>query len=161
MVIAGIVVAVLVFNSVLPAVIRSRDALVTVRGRMDERIKSQIAIIHSSGELDQSATWQDTNGNGDFDVFVWVKNIGALRISAVERIDVFFGPEGNFARIPHSDEAMGAYPSWDWNIENDSEWNQTATIRITISYSSTLPAGRYFIKVVLPNGIADTVYFSM
>jgi hypothetical protein len=56
---------------------------------------------------------------------------------------------------------MGGYPYWDWNIENDSEWNPTATIRITISYSSALAAGRYFVKVVLPNGITDTVYFSM
>jgi hypothetical protein len=161
MVIASIVTAVLVFNSVFPAVLRSRDALVTVRGRMDERIKSQIAIIHSSGELDQNATWQDTNGNGDFDVFVWVKNIGSLRISAVERLDLFFGPEGNFARIPHRNEAMGGRPYWDWEIENDAEWNPTATLRITISYASALPSGRYYIKVVLPNGISDTVYFSM
>jgi hypothetical protein len=161
LIIASIITSVMVFNSVLPAILRSRDALVTMRGRMDERIKSQIAVIHASGELDQSATWQDTNADGNFDVFVWVKNIGAVRIPAVEKIDVFFGPEGDFVRIPSQSEAAGSYPYWAWEIENDTDWNPTATIKISINNSSALSSERYFIKIVLPNGLSDAYYFSM
>ena len=161
MIIASIITTIMVFNAVFPAIARSRDTLVTMRGRMDERIKSQIEIVHASGELNHNAAWQDTNSDGNFDVFVWVKNIGAVRIPAVEKIDVFFGPEGNFARIPYQPEAAGAYPNWEWRLENDAYWNPTATLRLTLNFSTVLPSQRYFLKIVLPNGIADTYYFSM
>jgi hypothetical protein len=161
MIIASIVTTVMVFNAIFPAIMRSRDTMVTMRGRVDERIKSQITIIHTTGELDHDATWQDVNGNGHFDVFAWVKNIGAVRVPAVERLDVFFGPEGNFARIPSITEAAGTYPNWEWQLENDTAWNPTATVKITIHFSSLLSSQRYFLKVVLPNGVADTFYFSL
>lgn len=161
MIIASIITSVMVFNAVFPAITRSRDALVTMRGRLDERIKSQITIIHASGELDESAAWQDTNSNGNFDVFLWVKNVGAVRIAAVEKLDLFFGPEGNFVRIPYVTEAAGSYPYWEWTVENDAYWNPTATIKITVHFSSILSSQRYFLKVVLPNGLTGDYYFSM
>lgn len=161
MIIASVVTTVMVFNGVFPAILRSRDAMVTMRGRMDERIKSEVAIIHAAGELDSSGAWQDNNGNGNFDVFVWVKNVGALRIAAVERIDLFFGPEGNFARIPSKAEAAGAYPYWEWEVENDTYWNPTATLKLTIKFSAILTSQRYFVKVVIPSGQADDDYFSL
>lgn len=161
MIIASIVTTVMVFNAVFPAVLRSRDALVTMRGRVDERIKSQIAIIHAAGELDQDAVWQDSNNDSNFDLFLWVKNVGAVRVPAVASVDLFFGPEGNFVRIPNQSEAAGNYPYWEWQVENDTVWNPTATIKITINYSTVLPSQRYFLKVVLPNGVADTYYFSL
>jgi len=161
MIIASIVTTVMVFNAVFPAVLRSRDTLVTMRGRLDERLKSQIAIIHATGELDENGAWQDTNSDGNFDIFLWVKNVGAVRIPAVERIDLFFGPEGNFARIPYQAEASGTYPHWEWQVENDAYWNPTATVKITIHFSAILPSERYFLKVVLPNGIADSDYFGL
>lgn len=161
MIIASIITSVMVFNAVFPAIARSRDTLVTMRGRLDERMKSQIEIVHATGELNHNAAWQDTNSDGNFDVFVWVKNVGDVRLPAVEKIDVFFGPEGNFARIPYSAEAEGAYPNWEWQLENDAYWNPTATLRITINFSTVLASQRYFLKIVLPNGVADTYYFSM
>ncbi|MEZ4737488.1 MAG: hypothetical protein R3E79_61215 [Caldilineaceae bacterium] len=161
MIIASIVTTVMVFNAVFPAVLRSRDALVTMRGRLDERLKSQIAIIHATGELDESGAWQDTDSDGNFDIFLWVKNVGAVRIAAVDRLDLFFGPEGNFARIPYKEEAAGIYPYWEWQVENDTYWNPTATVKMTIHFSTILPAERYFLKVVLPNGIADSDYFGL
>ncbi|MBX3014618.1 MAG: hypothetical protein KF832_24070 [Caldilineaceae bacterium] len=161
MIIASIITSVMVFNAVFPAITRSRDALTIMRGRMDERIKSQISIIHATGELDQQAMWQDSNANEMFDVFVWVKNVGDLRITAVDQMDLFFGPEGNFARIPHVSDAGGTYPYWEWTVENDTYWNPTATLKITVHYASILPSQRYFLKVVLPNGLSNDYYFSM
>ncbi len=161
MVVISVIAAVMVSNAILPAVTRSRDAMVSMRGRLDDRIKSKIVLIHAAGELDSDSLWQDTNSNGNFDVFIWSKNVGAVRIAAVNNLDVFFGPEGNFARIPHVDQANGTYPRWEWAIENDSNWNPTATVKITISFASTLASERYFLKVVLPNGVSDSIYFSM
>ncbi len=161
MVIASVVCTALVFNAVYPAVLRSRDAMISMKVRVDERLRGQIDVVHATGELDSSGLWQDINRDGDFDVFVWVKNVGSLRIVAVNRSDVFFGPEGNFSRIPHKDEAGGSYPYWEWKVENDSEWDPTATLKITIHFSSVLSQGRYFLKVVIPNGLSDEYHFSM
>lgn len=161
MIIISIVVTMMVSNAVIPAVQSSRDALINMSGRLDDRMKSQIAIIHATGELDSSATWQDTNGDGDFNVFVWVKNVGSSRISAVEAIDVMFGPEGNFVRIPAKDQAGGTYPYWEWQVENGARWDPTATVKLTLKFSGVLPPERYFLKVVLPNGRTDEIYFSM
>jgi len=161
MLIVGIIIATLVFNVVYPAVVRSGDALVNIKNRIDDRMRTKIAIVHATGELDSSGTWQDINGDGDFDVYVWVKNVGALRIAPLERLDVFFGPEGNFVRIPHTNEAGGTYPYWTSTIENDTAWNPSATLKITIHYSTVLSSGRYFIKITTPNGITDRYYFGM
>ncbi len=161
MIIISVISAVLVFNAILPAVTSSRDAMVTMRGRLNERIKSKITVIHATGELDQDALWQDTNGNGNFDIFAWVKNIGAVRIPAVDSLDLFFGPEGNYVRIPSKDEAAGSFPYWEWTVENDSSWNPSATLQITIRFAATLSSGRYLLKVVLANGVSDEYIFSL
>lgn len=161
MIIISIVLTLMVSNAVIPAVQSSRDALVNMSGRLDERLKSQITVIHATGELDSNAAWQDTNGDGRFDVFVWVKNVGSLRIASVESIDVMFGPEGNFVRIPSKDQAGGTFPYWEWQIENAARWDPTATVKLTLKFSSVLATDRYFLKVVLPNGVAAETYFSM
>ena len=145
MVIAGVISAVFVFNTIYPAVVRSGDAMTSMEMRIDERLRSQVEIIHAS-------EWSGTNA------YVWVKNIGSSSIKAVERCDVFFGPEGNFARIPHEDETTGT-PYWSWSVENDTDWKPSATLRITITYGLPL-SGRYFVKVVHPNGLSDAYYFS-
>ncbi len=161
MIMVGVIGAVLVFDAVYPATIQSSSAITSMRGRIDDRLKSQIEIIHATGELDSSGTWQDTNGDGDFDVFAWVKNVGSSRITAIERCDIFFGKEGDFSRIPYVDESGGTYPYWEWTLENDNDWDPTATLKVDINYSSTLTSGMYFLKVVILNGISDSYYFSM
>lgn len=161
MIIVSIIVSVMVFNTVYPAVVRGSESLVVMRGRIDDRMKSQIEIVHATGELDSNGMWQDSNGDGNFDVFVWVKNVGSTKVAAVERLDVFFGPEGNFARIGHYNETGGSYPYWEWTVENDSEWNPTATVRITVNYGNALASDRYYVKIVIPNGLSDHEFFGM
>jgi len=159
--IAGVVCAVFIFNAVYPAVNRSSGAIVSVAGKIDERIKTQVRIVHATGELDKDGVWQDTNGNGYFDVFLWVKNVGASRIVAIEESDVFFGKEADFVRIPYEGDAGGNFPRWSWELENDTEWKPTATIKITIHFSSALASDSYFVKVIAPNGVSDECFFSM
>ena len=140
--IAGVISAVFVFNSLFPVIAQSSDAMVSMERRADDRLKTQVQIIHAS----QTGA----------DIVLWVKNVGSVRIIGVETSDLFFGPQGNFSHVPYG---AGA-PSWQYQVENGSEWNPTSTIRITISGSSPLGPGRYFIKLVLPNGISDETYFS-
>jgi len=147
LIIAGVVSAVLLYNTVYPAVIQSSDALTSRQRRIDERLKSQIEIIHA-------APWGVSNVKT---VYVWVKNVGSLRIAAIEGCDVFFGPEGNFSRIPYST----GDPHWTYEVENDTEWNPTTTLKITIEYeASGLADDRYFVKMALPNAVSDEYYFS-
>jgi len=143
LIIAGVVVAVGVFNAIYPAVTESSQALISMQGRINERLKSQIVIIHAA-----------TGGGQTADV--WVKNVGALSIRAIERCDVFFGLEGDFSSIPYGSGAR----YWTFTLENDSQWNPRATLKITIDYGQVLSNGRYFVKIVLPNGISDEYYFS-
>ena len=158
LIIASVVGVGLVLSSALPAIGRAGGALSSSTDRVDTRIKSQVQIIHTVGELDEDGVWQDINLDGYFNVFVWVKNVGASRITAVEECDIFFGQVGDFSRIPYGG---GSYPQWDYQVENGTEWQPGATVKFTISYSLALSSGSYFIKVTIPCGIVDEDYFSM
>ncbi|MCB0064819.1 MAG: hypothetical protein KDE19_21995, partial [Caldilineaceae bacterium] len=63
--------------------------------------------------------------------------------------------------IPNQQEAAGSFPHWEWALENDTNWNPTATLKITIRLPATVSTDRYFLKVVLPNGVSAAYYFSM
>jgi flagellar protein FlaG len=144
--IAGLITAVVLFNAIYPAVVESSDAMNLRQKKIEERFSSQIEIIHVTGD----GTYSDV-------ALAWVKNIGSSRIAAVENCDVFFGPEGNFARIPFGT----GDPGWTYVVENDDEWNSTATVKLTINVDYNLVSGEvYFIKVVTPNGISDEYFFS-
>ena len=169
--IAGVVSVMAILNAMLPAVGRGNSAVVSVAGRVDDRIKTQIRIVHVTGELDENGDWQDTDSDGDFDIFLWVKNVGASRLVSIKESDVFFGTEGDFSRIPYVDDASGGKPNWTYQLENDSEWKPTATLNITIHYTATcgpapcspapLASDTYFVKVAAPNGVSDEHFFSL
>ena len=138
-----------VFNSVYPMVNRSSQAMVSMAEQVDERMKSRISIVHAA-----------CSDNGT-EVYVWVKNIGTQRIVDIKASDIFFGQETDFQRIPYFGDANGALPSWTFALENDSEWQTSATIKITITYATALGPGTYYVKFIIPNGISDEYYFSM
>lgn len=142
LVMAGVISAVFVFNSIFPAITQSGEAIANMQGRYDERIKTQVEIIHAT--------------NSGAEVVIWAKNIGALPIKPVASSDLFFGPEGNFMRIPYG----SGTPHWEYTIENDTKWNPTATVRITIIDFSPLDPGRYFAKLITPNGVSTDYLFS-
>ena len=138
-----------VIGSVMPAIGRAGSALVSSADVANERLSSRIEIIHATGQV------------GATQAHVWVKNTGAARITATDKADVFFGPETNFQRIPYGGPGCAA-PCWDYELENDTEWNPTATLHITIYLSSPLASGTtYFVKVVAPNGVEDSKFFTL
>jgi hypothetical protein len=142
--IAGIISAIAVFNTLYPAITQSSDTMVSMERRIDQRMKSQVEIIQATKTA--AGTVQ-----------VWVKNVGDARIAPPESSDIFFGPQGNFTRIPYN---VGS-PKWDYSIENDTQWNPRATLRITIYDYVPLTAGtRYFVKITLLTGVSTEYYFS-
>jgi flagellar protein FlaG len=148
--IASIVAIVAVINSVLPSVGRTSGALTSASSVVEDRISSQIEIVHATGQ------------NGNPDAKVWVKNIGSAAVDPLSRVDVFFGPTGDFQRIPQGDAGCTA-PCWEYVLENGTgTWEQTSTLRITIHNVSNLATGTtYYVKVVTPNGISDSKFFTV
>ncbi|MDY6892329.1 MAG: hypothetical protein SVO26_01245 [Chloroflexota bacterium] len=162
LVVAAVVCVTLVINAVYPAVTTTSGALGGASARMNERIRSHIEIIHAAGELDNDGQWQDTNEDSNFDIFIWVKNVGSEPVDDIERCDVLLsGNDTVWAWIPHVDYADGEYPRWDEEIENGDEWGTATTVMIEVSYDETLSPGEYNVKVLIPNGISDDYYFSM
>jgi archaellum component FlaF (FlaF/FlaG flagellin family) len=149
LIIAGIVCSVFLFNSVYPMINRSSAAMTSMTDKIDDRMKTQVDIVHVANSAD------------NLNIYIWMKNVGSNRIDNIEESDVFLGPQGNFGRIPHVSEAGGTYPHWSYVIENDTEWKTGATIKITVSYDVDPGSDTYYVKVVIPNGIAAEYYFSM
>jgi len=149
LIIAGVICMIFVFNSVYPMVNSSSQAMTSMADKIDDRMKSRVSIVHAA------------NSSDNHDVYLWVKNVGSTRIVNIEETDVFFGPSDNFSRIPYLDDAGGSYPRWEYTLENDDEWLTSATLKVTISYDTSLGSDTYFAKVIIPNGISDEYYFSM
>lgn len=146
LIVAGVVAAVILYNAIYPAIAESGDALTRRQRQIDERLQSQIEIIHA-------APW----GMSSDVAWVWVKNVGSHRISPIENCDVFFGPEGNFARLSYG----SGDGQWTFEVENGTEWDPSSTVKITVDYTEALTDGtRYYVKVTTPNGISDEYYFS-
>jgi len=135
--------ALLVINSVYPAINRGTAAMVTIAGQASDRVQSQIEIIQTANE--------------GADVYIWVKNVGTSRIVVIEQSDVFFGPLGDFSRIPYGEGS----PYWTYQIENDSEWMPMSTLRITVHLVSSPASDTYYAKVIIPNGISEEHTFGI
>lgn len=165
--IAGIASLAAVFNAIFPALTRSSGAIVTSSAKIDERLRSDIEVIHAVGELDSGGSFADSSpANGVFEIFVWVKNVGDTRIVSIENTDIFIGQIGSFTRIPHLIEVeAGVYPRWSHDVEgtdDDNELNPKDTMKITIDYdTSTQSQGSYDVKVTVPSGVTDEYFFSM
>jgi len=149
LIIAGVVCMIFVFNSVYPMINRSSSAMVSMAQQVDERMQSRINIVHAA------------NSSNHTTVYLWIKNVGTQRIVNVKASDLFFGQTDNFSRVPYIDDAGGTYPQWSFTLENATEWQTSATLKVTITYSSDPGSGTYFVKFIIPNGISDDFYFSM
>src|SRR3972149_2427248 len=112
-----------VFNTVYPMVNRSSQAMVSMAEQVDERMKSRINIVHAASTADRLS------------VYLWIKNVGTQRIVAIDDSDLFFGEETDFQRIPFTDDAGGAYPQWSYTLENDTLWQTSATLKVTVTYT--------------------------
>jgi hypothetical protein len=147
LIIGGVVASFAIFNGIYPAVQRSGAAIISASDTMNDRIQSDIRII----QVNDNATTADA----------WVKNVGSSEIDAVSNSDVFFGPEGDFSRIPFGNSSS-PLPYWNYQLEGtDSQWRPTDTIDITIHLASLPTPDTYMLKVIIPNGIFDQTTFGV
>ena len=149
--IASISIVVMLINGAFPAMSRTTYAYDSYSKRLEEKIKTDIKIIH---EMNESMTVED----------VWIKNVGTgeLLVAQIEDLDLFFGPSTNFQRIPFNNSTS---PSWSYVLENDGDsdgrWDTGETIKVTISMDSSFTTGEYYVKVVSTAGISASDYFSI
>ena len=164
MIVAAVISVVIVINVVYPAITSSSGSISSASSRMGDRIRSQIQIIHATGELDSVGSFSDTDSDSNFDIFIWVKNVGSETIDSIYSSDVFIANTDNvWSWIPHTDYAAGANPQWTYTLENGSaKWKKATTAKIEVNYgNSTQSSGEYSVKVLIPNGISDDYFFSM
>ena len=156
--IAAVIATVVVINAILPAVQRAGSDITAASDSAGDRIRSDVRIIEVSGI--------DTD---DF-AQIWAKNVGASRIYAIDKSDVFFGPVNNFSRAVYDSTSECPTPAvpprtvdcWQYSIEGDTKWTISTTVRITVYISYDLAAGtEYVVTVVLPTGIVVTKTFTV
>lgn len=147
--VAGIAAIAAVINAMMPAIARTSSAIIATSDSVDGRIATQLEIVHASGM------------EGAFTVDAWAKNVGSRRIAPIARVDVFFGPPDAFVRVPQGPAGCEA-PCWSFTLVNDTEWNPTATLHISLNLDAPLLAGTtYYLKVVAPNGVSDARFFTV
>jgi hypothetical protein len=147
LIIGGILASFALFNGIYPAVQRSGSAISSASDAMNNRIETNIKII----QVNDNQTTVDA----------WLKNTGSAEIDSVENSDIFFGPEGNFSRIPYGD-SNSPLPYWNYQLEStDSQWMPTDTNEIVIHLASLPSPDTYYLKVVIPDGIFDEMLFGV
>ncbi len=145
MIIGGVISSLAVFNGFYPAITTSTNAISNTSVKVSDRIESRIEIIQV--------------GNNGNDILIWVKNIGTSEVVAVDYTDVFFGPTDDFYRVSYN---SGVAPWWEYELEGGkSRWTTSVTAKLTLHPAEALSAGTYLIKVVLPNGIYDELFYTV
>lgn len=146
MVIASIIAAIALINAVLPAMGKSSSALAVANKDAAERIKTDVEIIHATGDVSGTVT-------------VWVKNIGAqvIRLPAASDI-IVTKPSGSVARLPYEDGCNSE--CWDYILEDSATfWKTAVTVKFTLT--TAVAVGSYSITVAVSNGVSATKDFSV
>jgi hypothetical protein len=145
LIICGITATLAIFNGIYPAVTQSQSVISNAAAAAGERIGSRIEIIQA--------------GSSGVYINMWVKNIGSVAITDVGGSDVFLSSGSSLTLVKRGGLTE---PFWVYSFTgSDTAWVQTATIQITITLASPLPAGTYSLKFVTPNGTSDEISFSL
>ena len=146
--IASVVAALALINAVLPALGKSSSALATANGVAAARIRTDVDVIHSTG---------DTAGT----ITVWVKNVGAQVIHSVKDSDVIITKPAAAGGVKRLASVSGCTSEcWDFTIEDSAaDWSTAVTVKFTLS--TTVTAGSYSVFMATPNGVSATKDFSV
>ena len=146
---AAVVAAVMVVNTMLPALGRSTSAVLSSSTAASNRLKTDTEIIHIATD---TAT---------FKVYAWIKNTGASEITAIDSGDLFYKTSTTFDRLPWDDDAScPASSCWSYIIEDDTVWNPGVTIKVTV-HLTTLPTANYLVRFVTRNAVVAEKEFTV
>ncbi len=148
----GFITASVLLAMLFPSITRTGNAIAKDRDGFVQQTSEHITLVNGFSELDATATWQDTDSDTYFDVWMWVKNTGSKTITPFDDLDVFVHSSGTSQRIPHENDAGVSYPRWAGDVEGAAVWLEDATLKITVHYSAGQAAGDYTLEVVTPLG---------
>ena len=144
--IASVIAAMALINAVLPAANKSSGALLAANSVAADRIKTDIEIVHASGN--------DTSNK----ITLWVKNIGTKNIVPISASDLILTTPSDVLRLPYISGCSSE--CWDYLVEDSgSDWKQSVTVKFTLSTSVT--TGVYTITVSVVNAVSAVKDFSV
>lgn len=148
LVIASIVAAVALINAVMPALGKSSSALATANSEAAKRIKTDIEVIHATG---------DTAGT----ITVWVKNVGTQVVRSVKQTDVIITKPTAAGGVKRLSYVSGCSSEcWDYLIEDSApDWSRADTVKFTLT--TTVTSGTYTVSIAVFNGVSATKDFSV
>ena len=148
---AAVVAAVMVVNTMLPALGRSTSAVLSSSSAASERLKTDTEIIHVA---------TNTSGSPKI-VYTWVKNVGGAEITAIDSSDLFFKTATTFDRLSYDASPSCSSPCWSYSIEGgDTIWRPGATLKVTINLT-TLDTGDYLVRFVTHNAVSAEKEFTV
>ncbi len=146
LIIASIVAVMALINAVIPAANKSSGALLMANSEAADRIRTDIEIVHASGNATTNT------------ITVWVKNIGTKNIVPVTSSDIIVTTPSDVLRLPYDSGCSNE--CWDYSIEEGgSDWDKSATVKFILSTS--VVTGVYNVKVSVANAVSATKDFSV
>ena len=147
--IASIIAALALTNAVIPAMGKSASALAMANSQTADRIRTDIEIIHATGD--------DANDV----ITVWVKNVGTKVIKPVTSSDVILTTPTTVVSLSYVSGCSSATaPCWDYSWEGGaSVWTQAVTVKFTLE--TTVSTGLYTVTFSSPNAASATEDFSV
>ena len=153
--ITAVIAAGVLVNAVLPVVYTMAGTFSSSTHDSDERLRTDFKIVTYHYTQSGSAN-------------IWMKNIGSSRIAETEIIsqsDVFFGPEGNYARLSYAKFINDLTPpsagSWttdfltdpSYDINTNNYWDPGETLHVIATPKISIISGdiAYF-QFILPGG---------
>ncbi|PKB65003.1 MAG: hypothetical protein BZY80_01435 [SAR202 cluster bacterium Io17-Chloro-G2] len=146
MIIASIVAAMALINAVIPAMGKSASALATANSATADRIRTDIEIIHATGD-----------DAGEV-ITVWVKNVGTKKINPIKSSDIILTTPTTVASLPYVSGCSSE--CWDYALEGGAtDWSQAVTVKFTLK--TTVDTGVYTVTVSSPNATSASEDFSV
>ncbi len=153
--ITAIIAAGVLVNAVFPSIYLASETFVSSSHEMDERLRTDIAIVNTV-----------INETGI--AYIWVKNIGVNPIgeSLIPRFDIYLGKTGEIRRLTNSGEGAGpASGEWQYRLYDDNGnglWDRGETLEIVAQSSISVTEGdRITFQIVLPNGVRRNIDFTV
>jgi len=99
----------------------------------------------------------------DNNISIWVKNIGINPITAVNKLDVYYGEIDQVINIPYEE---GCLPTclddrWDYDNKPNPFWQIMDTFSLNITDDDLQKDVTYVVTVTTPNGVTDEHIFSL
>lgn len=146
-IIASVIATVALINAVMPALGKSSSALVSANAAASDRIRTDIEILHATGDTSAKT------------VTFWVKNIGTTTIKDIVATDIFLDTPSSVSHLSYTSGC--SLDCWDYALEGGAtDWKYTETVKFTISLSS-LATGVYSIRLSVFNGVSADKDFSV